>query len=123
MVFFYICWGKSCFCFHTTDKRPLHSLNILHYLTPLNISCEDQLYLAPVAYAAVEKVVMSVPLNKAPGFDKVPVKVYRDCLSHVLGTKTDLVNLPFECSIFPRAQKKAEVVPLIKSGDYEVPWQ
>lgn len=98
-----------------------HSLNILHYPTSLNTSCDDQFYFEPVTHNAVEKVVMSVPLNKAPGFDKVPVKVYSDCVSHVLGTITDFIHLSFECSTFPRVWKKAEIVPLVKSGDHDVP--
>lgn len=88
-----------------------HSLNILHYPTSLNTSCEDQFYFEPVTHNAVDKV----PLNK------VPVKVYSDCVSDVVGTITGLIHLSFECSTFPRVWKKAEVVPLVKSGDHEVP--
>ena len=64
---------------------------------------------------------MSIPLNKAPGSDKVPIKVMRDCLPHVLDTITGLINLSFENNIFPRAWKKAEGVSLLKAGDHGVP--
>ena len=119
LFFFYTCWGESSFCLHTTDKRPQFEYFALS--NSLNTSCEDQFYFEPVTHNAVEKVVMSVPLNKAPGFDEVPVKVYSDCVSHVLGTITDLIHLSFECSTFPRVWKKAEIVPLVKSGDHDVP--
>lgn len=64
---------------------------------------------------------MSIPVNKAPSFDKVSIKVIRDCLLYFLGTITGLLNLSFESCMFPRAWKKAEVVPLLKDGDHEIP--
>ena len=34
----------------------------------------------PVCWAEVRKVIMALPSNKAPGYDKVPVSVIKYCL-------------------------------------------
>ena len=68
----------------------------------------------------VRKVMLDMPANKAPGFDKVPISVVKDCLEHILSTLTDLINHSFSSSVFLRAWKKGEVVPHPKEGDHEV---
>ena len=65
-------------------------------------------------------MILDMPTNKAPGFDKVPISVVKDCLEHILPTLTDLINHSFSSSVFPRAWKKGEVVPHPKEGDHEV---
>ena len=74
-----------------------------------------------VSSSDVRQVIMNIPNNKAPGYDKVPVSVIKDCLPHILPIITSIVNLSFQTSIFPHAWKKAEVVPHLKEGDHEVP--
>ena len=60
----------------------------------------------------------SAPSNKAPGYDKVPMSVIKDCLEHILPVITKLFNNSFNQSVFPKAWKKGEVVPLQKEGDH-----
>ena len=59
----------------------------------------------------VQKVIMAIPSNKAPGHDRIPLFVINDYLPQVLPTLTGQVNLSFASSAFPRAWKKSEVVP------------
>ena len=61
-----------------------------------------------------------MPSNKAPGYDKVPLAVVKDCLPRILPTITKLINCSFESGTFPHAWKRAEVVPHLKDGDHEV---
>ena len=63
---------------------------------------------------------MSIPSNKSPGHDKIPIKVYKDCLSSILPSITDLINTSLSSSVFPIAWKIAEVVPIPKTNDYEL---
>lgn len=58
--------------------------------------------------------------NKSPGHDKIPIKVYKDCLSSILPSITDLINTSLSSSVFPIAWKIAEVVPIPKTNDYEL---
>ncbi|RMX56255.1 hypothetical protein pdam_00024343, partial [Pocillopora damicornis] len=58
-----------------------------------------------------------MPTDKAPGFDKVPISVVKDCLEHILPTLTDLINHSFSSSVFPLAWKQDEVIPHQKSGE------
>ena len=69
----------------------------------------------------VRKMIATVPSNKAPGYGKVPMSVIKDCLEHILPVITKLVNNSFNQSVFPKAWKKGEVVPLLKEGGHEVP--
>ena len=68
----------------------------------------------------MRKVILDMPTNKAPDFDKVPISVVKDCLEHILPTLTDLINHSFSSSVFPLAWKKSEVVPHPKEGEHEV---
>ena len=36
----------------------------------------------PVTPDDVRTVILDMPTNKAPGFDKVPISVVKDCLEH-----------------------------------------
>ena len=64
---------------------------------------------------------MSMPSNKAPGYDKVPIRVIKDSLPNIVSTLTRLINLSFASNTFPQAWKKAEVIPHPKEGDHELP--
>ncbi|CAB3991372.1 Hypothetical predicted protein [Paramuricea clavata] len=47
--------------------------------------------------------------------------VIKDALPYILPTLTQIVNCSLETGVFPTAWKKAEVIPLLKEGDYEIP--
>ena len=57
--------------------------------------------------------------NKSSGPDKVSVWVIKHCLPVILGPLTDIINSSFVTSTFPEIWKAAEVIPLLKVGDYE----
>ena len=68
-------------------------------------------------------VIMAMPSNKAPGYDRIPVFVIKDCLPFILPALTVLINSSFSNSVFPKAWKKSEVVPHLKDGDHEISLQ
>lgn len=68
----------------------------------------------------VRKVILDMPSNKTPGFDKVPISVVKDCLEHILPTLTDLIIPSFSNYVFPLVWKKGELVPHPKEGDHEM---
>lgn len=61
-----------------------------------------------------------LPRNKSPGADKIPVKILKDCLSHISAPMTDILDNSFTSSTFPDRWKSAEVVPHPKEGDHEL---
>ena len=69
----------------------------------------------------MRKVIMAMPSNKAPGYDRIPVFVIKDCLSYILPALTVLINSSFSNSVLPKAWKKSEVVTHLKDGDHEIP--
>lgn len=61
-----------------------------------------------------------MPTNKAPGYDKVSMRVIKACLPSILPVITDLFNTSFSTACFPKDWKHAEVVAHLKEGDHEV---
>ena len=59
----------------------------------------------PVSCSEVREVLTVMPSNKAPGYDRIPPFVIKDCLSIILPTLTRLINSSLACSEFPRLGK------------------
>ena len=74
-----------------------------------------------VSCSEFRKVLTVMPSNKAPGYDRIPLFVIKDCLPYILPTLSRLINSSFACSEFPRAWKKSVIVPHPKDGGHEVP--
>ena len=84
-------------------------------------SGEDLFDFKPVSCSEVCEVLTVMPSNKAPGYDRIPPFVIKDCLSIILSTLTRLINSSFARSEFPWAWKKSVILPFLKDGDHEVP--
>ena len=69
----------------------------------------------------VKKIIKSLTSNKAPGCDKANAKTLKDSLPVIAPVITSLINNSFLSSSFPLSWKKAEIVPILKSGDSEEP--
>ena len=67
----------------------------------------------------MRKKAKSLPLNKAPGPDKVSAHTIKDCLPVILGPLTEIINCSILSIIFPNKWREAEVIPILKDGDYE----
>ena len=64
--------------------------------------------------------LFSFQANKAPGCDKVEVKILKDSSPVIAPIITNLIN-SFTLSTFPLPRKKAGIVLILKSGDNEEP--
>ncbi|CAB3994669.1 Hypothetical predicted protein, partial [Paramuricea clavata] len=101
----------------------VHDGNVLSNFTPIPIIvvAENQFNLRPVSSTTVRAIIVSVPSNKSPGPDKINMRVIKDCLHVILEPLTSIVNRSLTTSEFPDAWKIAELIPLLKEGDHEVP--
>ena len=81
----------------------------------------DEFVLRAVSTVEVRKTVFSFGSNKAPGPDKVSMRVIKDALPCILPTLTEIINSSLLTSVFPSDWKEAEVITLLKDGDHEVP--
>ena len=81
----------------------------------------EQFSFEPVESSLVEYVVRSMPDNKAPGIDKITIRVIKDCLPVIAPWITSIINNSLTNNIFPTAWKIAEVIPIYKDGDHEQP--
>ena len=84
-------------------------------------SGEGLFYFKPVSCSEVREVLTVMPSNKAPGYERIPLFVIKDCLPYILPTLIGLINSSFACSEFPRAWKKSVIVPHLKDGGHVVP--
>ena len=66
-------------------------------------------------------MIRGLPPNKAPGMDKVSSKILKDSLPGTLTTITRIINNSFATNTFARAWKTAEVTPILKCGNPDVP--
>ena len=108
-------------------SEPSRSLLNIHNLVPLlvivpdnEISEVDKFCFHPVSSREIQKIVMSLPSNKAPGHNKVSTSVLKDALLCILPILIVIVNRSLLTSVFPSAWKKSEVVPLLKEGDHKI---
>ena len=69
----------------------------------------------------VERIINAMSTNKAPGIGKVPIRVIKDSLPAILPSITSIINASFKLSTFPSCWKIAEVTPILKDGDHEIP--
>ena len=91
---------------------PLHrSTNVISELFVLHQVTENQ----------IEKVIRRLPSNKAPGMDKISSRILKDSLPNTLTTITLIVNNSFVTNSFARTWKTAEVTPILKCGNPDVP--
>ena len=87
----------------------------------LVLSSDDCFKFTPVSIEDVRRVILSLPLNRAPGPDKTKAGVFKDALQVILGPITEIINCSVGTSTFPSDWKIAEVIPLLKEGDHEKP--
>jgi hypothetical protein len=56
-----------------------HGLQVSESVLPVPYPEDELFYFRPVTCEEVNKVILSMPNNKALGYDKVPVKVINNC--------------------------------------------
>ena len=84
---------------------------------PLRIpQCE-----ANVNINQVQKIINSMATNKALGIDNIPIRVIKDCLPAILPSITSIINNTFLSAQLPNVWKIAEVTPILKNGDRDIP--
>ena len=102
-----------------------HGLNVnLDVPSSLHVSTNvspELFVLHQVTENQVEKVIRRLPSNKAPGIDKISSRILKYSLPSTLTTITRIVNNSFVTNTFARAWKTAEVTPILKCGNPDVP--
>ena len=69
----------------------------------------------------VMDIINAMPSNMAPGIDKVPTRVLKDSLLITLPFITSIINASLLASTFPEVWKTAEITPIPKQGNHELP--
>ena len=90
-----------------------------HSFVPRSFPLTQQFSFRPMEQCEIEKIILSMPTGKAPGADKTPLRVIKDCLPIVLPSLTSIINTCFMTETFPSLWKMAEVTPILKNGDHE----
>ena len=80
----------------------------------------EQFQLNTIGSDEIESIISTMPSNKAPGIDKISVRVLKDCLAPILPAITSVINTSIESCIFTTTRKLAEVIPLPKTWNHEL---
>lgn len=89
--------------------------------TPRIFPTSEQFTFHSVECKQVKDIINALPSNKAPGIDKVPTRVIKDCLLIILPFVTSIINASLSSSTFPGIWKTAEITPILKQGNHELP--
>jgi len=76
----------------------------------------DSFSFEPCSSSQVSKIIDSLDLHTASGYDKIPNKFLKRYKSRLLNSVVNLLNMLIKASIFPDDLKIAIVVPVYKSG-------
>ena len=87
------------------------------YATPNIPALSEQFEFQSVRDNDVANVILNLPSNKAPGFDKIQARILKDSLPASLHIITFLMNNSFNSNTFARVWKIAEVSCVTKDGD------
>ena len=92
------------------------------YLSNPAFRCPDAFKFVAVSEDEILRTIMSIPINKFPGPDKINMRIIRDSLPYILTPVTNIIiiNSSLLSSTYPDSWKLAEVVPIPKEGNYEI---
>ena len=93
----------------------------LNQFIPRIFPLSEQFTFNAVECEQIQKIVTSMASGKAPGIDKIPIRVIKDCLPAILPSLTSSINATFEFDTFVLAWKTAEVTPIPKVGEHDIP--
>ena len=82
---------------------------------------EESALHSTVKWEQVERIIIAMSTNKALGIDKVPIRALKYSLSAILPSITSIISATFQSSTFPSCWKIAEVTPILKDSDHEIP--
>lgn len=88
-------------------KNPLSYIKGTHTINLELNSCTE---------TEIRKIVTKLKDN-APGYDSIPASVYKKSINVLAGSLVYLINLSLKNGIFPDLLKKANIIPLFKSGN------
>ena len=72
-----------------------------NYFVPRQYPLCEQFHLNTIGSGEIERIISSMPPNKAPGIDKISVRVLKDCLAPILPVITSIINTSIETCKFP----------------------
>ena len=65
----------------------------------------------------IEKIIDNLKSNVATGIDGIPSKIIKQAKSILSPYVTNIINLSYECRVFPNILKKAVIKPIYKKDD------
>ena len=85
------------------------------------ITLQNSIFIKPATEAEVLKIISEMNTGKSSGVDHIPINVIKLVAKHIVKPLVYIINLSIETATFPNTLKSAEVIPLYKSGDDNLP--
>lgn len=80
-------------------------------------SIRDSIFLTPTDETEILNIINKMDTTKSAGVDKISVIILKKISTHIVQPFTHIVNKSISEGIFPNIFKKAEIIPIYKSGD------
>jgi hypothetical protein len=78
---------------------------------------ENSMYLSPVEYQEVYKIIKNLKNKKSCGIDEIPPCLFKKCAIELTYPLTSLINQSFEEGAFPDYLKKSIIKPMHKKNE------
>ena len=80
----------------------------------------DSIFIDPVSETELITIAKNFQAGKSPGYDNITMFIIQSSINTIIKPLTYIVNLSFNCGIFPDHLKISRIVPLFKSGDKSI---
>ena len=91
--------------------------NVGHFTEYVSEHAETSLFFKPTTENEILKIVQSLELGKACGYDEVSVNLLKKIIFYIVSPLNHIFNLSFTSGIFPDAMKIAKIIPIFKNDD------
>lgn len=101
-----------------TNVGPSMASKFVHNLPDVasSTTIQDSIYIAPTNELEISDLISKLK-DKASGIDNISTKIVKTIAKFIVKPLTSILNYCIEKSIFPDYFKKAEIIPIYKSGD------
>lgn len=79
------------------------------------------MFITPTDPHEVNRTIMNMKTNSAPGLDEIPTKILKSCSIVLSPLIAHICNMSIETGVFPNIFKKAKVTPIHKNDDKKSP--
>jgi hypothetical protein len=111
----------SAFSIPMMGSKILDPTTFFNHEPRLNTEEKPSLSNINISKAKVHEALLTLKVNSAPGEDKIPSILLRNCAEALAGPLSIYYRKSMDAGIIPQSLKSAVITPIYKGGDKEAP--